>query len=318
MRALFLALALLAAPAAADVGQALDDVLLPGAAAFRAEAQALAGTAAADCRREAVLPAYHRARDAWGRIGDFRLGPTEHAALTIAFWPDDRASGLRALRRAVEEGAGDAALLPASARGFAGLDPMLGDPALDYGPQDRGCALVALLAADLGAQAQALAAGWAVHAELLRHPGGPGNLAYLDETDARRALYTQALAALQLTRDQRLARPLGEPGRPRPARAEAWRTQRSLPNARIAARAALDLAEALAGAPLPQARAALATLDQAARAIADPGFQDLDQPAALTRLGRLKATADWLHAEIAAGLGARLGLAPGFNAHDGD
>lgn len=323
MRHLLLALLLIAAPARADVAQTLDAVILPGIAAFQTEAAALAATAAADCRRDAVLPAYHRARDAWGRIGDFRLGPTEHAALTIAFWPDDRASGARALRRVLEgdaalpDGAG-VALLPASARGFAGLDLLLGDPGLDDTPGGRGCALVVALGADLAAQAAALAQGWAAHAELLRHPGAAGNLTYLDEADARRALYTQALAGVQLTRDARLGRPLGEPGRPRPARAEGWRTGRALPNARIALRAAQDLAESLAGEPLPQARAALAAVEQSASAIADPGFQDLADPEALRRLARLRHAVDWLHAALSAELGARLGLAPGFNAHDGD
>jgi predicted lipoprotein len=318
MRRLLFLLTLLGAPAEADVGRALDTVILPGLARFASEAEALSATAEADCRREAVRPAHDAARDAWAAIGDFRLGPTEAAALTIAFWPDDRASGLRALRAAVKEQAPEIALLPASARGFAGLDLLLGDAALAYGPGDPACKLVRALAADLSAQAGALAADWQDDAPLLREPGAPGNQTYLDETEALRGLYTQALAALEFTRDARLGRPLGEPGRPRATRAEAWRTARSLPNALASARAAHGLATALSEAPMPEADRALAGVEAAGRAIADPAYQDIDDPQARLRLEAFAQRIGALHDAIATELGGALGIAPGFNSRDGD
>lgn len=317
MRSLVCALFLtLATPAAGDVAAALDGVILPGVAGFARAAGDLADAAAADCRRPALLPAYGAAREAWGRIGDFRLGPTEAAALTIAFWPDDRGSGQRALAGArAAEAPPVPARLPASARGFAGLDLLLGDPGLDYGPGDPGCALAAALAADLAAQAQALARGWQDHAALLRDPGGPGNLIYLDPADALRALQTQALSAVQLTRDSRIARPLGTAARPRPTRAEAWRTGRALPNALASARAAAALAGALSGGPLPETETALAGVERAGAAITDPALQD---PAGRGALEALHRALDDLHAAMHRELTAATGLAPGFNAHDGD
>jgi predicted lipoprotein len=319
MRRLLLLLALLAAaPARADVDRALDTVILPGVARFAAEAGALSAAAEADCRREALRPAYDAARDAWSPVGDFRLGPTETAALTIAFWPDDRASGLRALRAAVAGPVPKVALLPATARGFAGLDLLLGDADLAYGPDDPACALARALAADLAAQAEALAAGWQDYAPLLRDPGAPGNTAYLDETEALRALYTQALGVLEMTQDARLGRPLGEPGRPRPTRAEAWRTARSLPNALAAARAAHALATALSDAPLPEADNALAGVEAAGRAIRDPAFQDIADRQARLRLEALAQRVGALHDAIAAEVGGALGIKPGFNSLDGD
>ncbi|MFC7705597.1 imelysin family protein [Plastorhodobacter daqingensis] len=319
MRLLALALALVpATPAAADVPRALDTVLLPSIARFAEAAQALERGAATDCSRTAVLPLYHAARDAWGSIGDIRLGPTEAAALTIAFWPDDRGSGMRALRAALVELPPDASILPASARGFPALDLMLGDPGLTYGIGEPGCMLVSTLTTDLAAQAEALQGAWADYARLLRYPGGPGNTAYLDETEALRALMTQALAAIEVTATARLGRPLGEPGRPRPARAEAWRTERSLPNVLASLRSAVAIARALAVTPLPRTESALAAVERAATAIRDPGLQDIADRNAQFRLEVLQQRVTDLHAAMVSELGGSLGLAPGFNALDGD
>jgi len=317
MRALVLAV-ILASPGLADVPRALDTVLLPGVSAFADAAQALGQGAAQDCTRPAVLPLYHAAREGWGAVGDIRLGPTEQAALTVAFWPDDRASGLRGLRAGLAAPPATAARLPASARGFAGLDLMLGEPALAYGAGDPGCGLVALLAADLAEQAVALRDDWGAYAPRLRAPGGPGNTAYLDGAEAARALMTQALAAVERTATLRLARPLGEPGRPRPARAEGWRTVRPLPDALASLRGAVALARALADGPLTRTEAALGAVERAATAIADPGFQDIGDPVARLRLEALQQRVGALHAAMRADLSGALGIAPGFNALDGD
>ncbi len=312
MRLALVALWLAATPAMADGAKALDSVILPGIAAFARAAQGLDAAARADCTRAAVLPAYHAARDAWGAIGDMRLGPGEQAALTIAFWPDDRASGARALKAGADP-------LPASARGFSGLDLMLGDPGLDYGPTDPGCALVRRLTADLSAQAAALERDWAAFAPMLRSPGTAGNLTWLDDAEVRRALFTQALAGLELTLAQRIGRPLGEVGRPRPARAEHWRTRRPLPNVLAAARAAHRLGAALAPGPVPAMDAALRTVEAAATEVADPGFQDIaDSPGARLRLEILGQRIADLRKAIEAEVGAPLGIRPGFNALDGD
>jgi predicted lipoprotein len=206
----------------------------------------------------------------------------------------------------------------ASARGFAGLDLMLGEARLDYGPADPGCTLVAALAADLSAQATALATDWADHAALLRDPGAPGNTTYLDATEATRALYTQALAMLELTADARLGRPLGDIAAPRPARAEGWRTARSLPNALAAARAAHALATALSDVPLPATDRALDQVETAARAIRDPAFQDIDDPQARLRVEILAQRIRALRDAITAELGGALGISAGFNSLDGD
>ncbi len=168
------------------MAEVLDSHILPAVTAFAEAASSLADVAAADCTRPAVLPAYQAAFDAWTPIADIRLGPSEAAGLSIAFWPDERGSGMRALQQmlATDDPAirdpDSFAQITVAARGFSGLDLLLGDPGLAYGPDDPACALVWTVSLDLAHQARTLAAGWAEHADLMRDPGGPGNLAYLD------------------------------------------------------------------------------------------------------------------------------------------
>jgi len=316
--------ALAALPAQADVREVVEDHILPGVTAFADAAAALEITAAEDCSRAAVLPAYAAAYDAWMQVADLRLGPSEAAPLTIAFWPDERGRGERALREILSTQGADladpAALsrISAAARGFAGLDLMLGDNGFAYGPADPGCALVRGLTADLRAQAEALAEGWRAFAPELEDPEAAANVTYLDADEARAAIYTQIVTGLTLTTDTRLARPLGTFDRPRPTRAEAWRTARALPNALGSARANYAMAVLLAGQEIPASAAAMEQVERAAAAIADPGFQDIDDPTARLRLDILSQRITALRLAIETDLPAILGVSVGFNAADGD
>jgi uncharacterized protein len=321
---LALTLALIAAPAAADVAEVLDQHILPGVHGFADAASALAVTAAADCTRGAVLPAYSAAFDAWLPIADLRLGPSEAAPLTIAFWPDERSRGARTLAGLIA--AGDPALSDpagfaqqsAAARGFFALDLMLGDAEFAYGTGDPGCALVATLTADLASQAQALAEGWGEWEIILRDPGTPGNVTYLTLDEARGAIFTQIITSLTLTTDTRLARPLGTFDAPHPARAEGWRTGRPLANTLGTVRAAHAMATLLAGAPLPLSDTALSQIERAAAAITDPSFQDIADPAARLKLEILSQRISALREALEHELTAQFGVSLGFNATDGD
>lgn len=320
MRALILPLLMAAAPAAADTARALDTVLLPGFAAFAGAAGALAQAAEAECTAPALRPAYDAAWEAWARVGFVGIGPSATANLTVAFWPDPRGATARAVQSALAgdtpDTAAEVALAGAALRGLTALDALLGGPA--YGRQDPACRLARAVAADLAAQAAALAEDWTLYSDLLRSAGDPGNATYLSPQEATAALFTQVLAGLEFAADQRLGRPLGEPGRPRPARAEAWRTARPVPNLTASLLALRDLARALADAPLPQSEAAFAAALTAVGALPDPSLQDLDNPQAALRAEiaqqRIRALRDVLAAE----LGPALGVAAGFNALDGD
>jgi predicted lipoprotein len=322
---LSLALAFLATPALAGVEEAVEGHLLPGVAAFAEASAALAEAADADCTAEALRPAYFAVWDAWAPIADLRLGPTEPAALSIAYWPDERGAGAKALRSLISAedptGRDPAAFaeVSAAARGFPALDLLLGDPELSaYASGSYTCALVETVAADLAAQAQALAEAWPTEAEALATAGAEGNTSYLSEEEAFRALYTQLLSGLEFTADTRLGRPLGEPDRPRPTRAEFWRSARPLPNALASVEAAAHVAELLANQPLSATEAALDQVRRAGAAIEDPSFQDIEDPTARLKLEILQQRVRALFDAVEAEVGSPRGLQPGFNSRDGD
>ena len=320
MRTLVVALLLAPLPADADTGRALDSVILPGFAAFAEAAGTLAQAAEADCTAPALRPAYDAAWEAWARVGFVGIGPSATANLTIAFWPDPRGATARAVQGALTghtpETADAVARAGAALRGLTALDALLGGPA--YGWQDPACRLARAVAADLAAQAATLAEAWALHADLLRRAGDPGNATYLSPQEATAALFTQILAGLEFAADQRLGRPLGEAGRPRPARAEAWRTARPVPNLTASLLALRDLARALAEGPLPESEAAFAAALTAVGALADPSLQDLNDPQAALRAEIAQQSIRALRDVLAAELGPALGVAAGFNALDGD
>ena len=316
----------LAAPARADVAGALDGHILPGFARFAQTAEDLARSAQADCRPQAMAPGFHATADAWMAVADLRLGPSETGALSVAFWPDTRGSTPRSLSQLIADqdpiGTDPRAYADVSiaARGVLALDMLLFDPQFaGYAPGSYACTLAATIAADLAMQARALSEGWSgPFAQTLLTAGEGGNTTFLTPHEALRALYTQVLTSLEFTADTRLGLPMGSFADPRPLRAEARRSGRSLRHVLLAAQSAHALASALADRPLPQGDAALARLVAAADAVADPGFQDLADPSARLKLEILQQDVRRLRAAIEAEVGTPLGILPGFNAQDGD
>src|SRR5690606_13675208 len=114
------------------------------------------------------------------------------------------------------------------------------------------------------------------------------------------------------------ARPLGTFERPRATRAEGWRTGRPLANALECARANYAMARLLAGRDIPQSAVAMDQVERAAAAIADPAFQDIDDPTARLRLDILRQRIVALRLAIETELPAIWGVSVGFNAQDGD
>lgn len=316
----------LATTALAGVDDTLDQYILPGFDNFANTTEALSTQATKTCRAKALRPAYQATYDAWMPVADLRLGPSETGALSVAFWPDSRGFTGRTLSRLIAEKdpvAQDAeayAEVSIAARGLLALERLLFDPDLaDYRQGSYTCTLVTTIAADLDAQAHALARAWRnSYADTLRSAGQPGNNTYLSENEALRALYTQILSSLDFTANQRLGRPMGSFERPRPTRAEARRSGRSLRNVVLAAEAAHGLATALADWDLPETDAAMAKLHEAASHISNPAFQDVTDPQARLRVEVLQQAVHSLNEAIQVEIGARLGIAPGFNSQDGD
>lgn len=326
MRALFLCLTTaLATPAWADIAEVVNDHLRPSFAGFSARTAELARAAQSSCDPASLAAPFHAAFDAWMPLADVRLGPSEQAALSIAFWPDSRGFTEKALRQILSANdpvAADPAAyahVSIAARGFFALEKMLFDPAFAPRPDaPLNCTLVQTIAADLAAQAAALETAWAEgYAETLLTAGA--NSTFQTPLEARRAIYTQILAGLEFTEASRIGRPLGEPLKPRPKLAESWRSGRSLRNITLASETALRLAHALGDdLPLPKSDAALARVLDQASTITDPSFQDIDDPRARFRLEVLKQSVVSLKSALSEELGPPLSLTAGFNSQDGD
>ncbi len=316
------ALALLALPARADVATAVEQVILPGYAGFTEAARALETATGADCRPEALRPAYHAAFDAWMAVSHLRFGPAEEGgrSLAIAFWPDPKGSGAKTMARmiaaedpAVEDPAAFAEVSIA-ARGLFALERLLYDPALTG---DYACALTRATAADLARLAGEIEAGWGEFAPLLLTAGQPGNARFLTETEARQALFTQLMAGLEFTADQRLGRPLGTFDRPRPERAEARLSERSLRNVQLSLAALERLALALAP-DSPQTEAGFEAAGRLAAELDDPALAGVADVQGRLKVEILQQRIHALRDTVTTDVGAALGVSTGFNAADGD
>ena len=110
---------------------------------------------------------------------------------------------------------------------------------------------------------------WPDFAGLLRSAGAPGNDVFLKPEEASQALYTALMSGLEFNRDQRLGRVMGSFERPRPNRAEARRSERSLRNVVLSLEALRDMARALADGPMEDSEAAFAQALERAEALDD-------------------------------------------------
>ncbi|MCY1126003.1 imelysin family protein [Frigidibacter sp. RF13] len=317
-----LAAIFLATPALADYREVVEGHILPGYAAFAAATDDLAEKAGESCDAEALKPAYQAAFDAWMAVSHLHLGPADEKgrALAIAFWPDPKGLGAKAQRGLLT---GDpAALAPeafadqsVAARGLMGLERL---PYPDEPPAADPCALIRATAGDLARMAGEIEAEWRDgYADLMLSPGAAGNASYLTEQEVRQALFTQLATALEFLADTRLGRPLGTFDRPRPERAEARASGRSLANVRAELAALRDLTARLA----PEAADTLAAFDRAiglADKLDDPVFAAVADPQGRLKVEILQGAVKTARDTAVAELGKDLGVSIGFNAADGD
>lgn len=319
-----IAMMMLASPSRAGVNEVIDLHIMPGYEAFAQATQALEKAAEANCQPETLKEAYHTAFDAWVGVAHIRLGPAETASLSISFWPDKRGAIPRKLSEliVVEDpiAMGDYATVSAAARGFFALEAMLYNEQFSgYDDTDYSCDLVRAITADLAAQADGLHAIWQEsYAQTLRTAGAAENAVYLSKPEAIRALYTQLMTGLEHIADQQLGRPMGSFERPRPARAEAWRSGRSARNIELSLRALQMLASHLADHPIPETEAAFHRAIHEAERPGHPGFQDVQDPAARFRLESLQNRVREIRSAIDTEIGKPLGMTAGFNSLDGD
>ena len=328
----FLAVFLLCAGSAsttwadAVVQRTVDQVILPAMDGFTSATAALAKAAASDCHADApaLKPAYNAAFDAWLVAAPFELGPMDPQAqgLPVAFWPDPKGAVPRALTGLLQDKAlagTDYSGQSIAARGFFALETMLYDPAfMSYGSNDPGCALVRAATDDLAATAATLDQRWQIELAPQITSAGPANPRYHSDAEARAAVLTTLVAALEFIADQRLARPLGSLETPRPTRAEAiasGRTQRNIVLSLAAARALTDhLTTGKTGDLLANFDYAQST----AAALKDPVLADVATPGGRLRVQNVMDAVERVIDQVHAELGPELGVTAGFNALDGD
>ncbi|MEL6642735.1 MAG: imelysin family protein [Pseudomonadota bacterium] len=309
--------------APAGVAEVVETHVLPGFAAFAdatAELDAVANTA---CTGAEIEAAYHSAFDAWLGVSHLTLGPIEDRGLTLsfAFWPDPKNQTGKALGRLIAEA--DPVVedpvayadVSVAAQGFFALERMLFDP-----PDQSAytCTLTQAIAAVLASNASAVNGAWSEFADLLTTAGAPGNTRFQSDEEARRALYTALSTGLEFNHDQRLARPLGTFDRPRPTRAEARRSGRSLRNLEASLRALQDLTTAFRDAPTERLDAAYANAFNRIALIEAGDFSGVANPGQRLRIEALQVDVREIQIETMNEIGAAMGLTAGFNALDGD
>lgn len=323
------------APVAADplsdaLTRAVNDHTVPAVDRFDVATAFLADVAGDDCLPEAVKPAYNAAFDAWMGLQHLHMGPVEANGriLAIAFWPDKKGLIPRTLSsyiadqdRVVED---PEAFAQASiaVRGLFALEYMLYDPQFDgYEVESYSCEMVQAITHDLHRMAAAIKAEWTApdgFAQTLLLAGEAPHPLYLSKTESVQALYTMLTSSLENTRDQRIGRPIGTFEKPRPTRAEAYRSERSQRNVVLQLEAARDLARKLAPGEMPLSEAAFEKTIALAQELNDPGFADVENPMGRLKVEIIGQNITTILGHLANEIGAPLGVSTGFNASDGD
>ncbi|WP_420584953.1 imelysin family protein [Ruegeria sp.] len=332
--AIALVLTLPVSALAQDRGPILTDVvaghILPGFAALSDTSSVLAQTAQSNCAATSpeLRAAYHAAFDDWITVSHLRFGPSEvdDRAFALAFWPDTKGFTPKALSTliAAEDTAVESpeayAETSVAGRGFFALEQMLYDPRFaEQGSAPYRCTLIQAIAKDIDRNARAIDRGWENYAAALTRPGD--NSPYRSDDEAMQELYKALITGLEFTSDTRLGRPMGTYDRPRPNRAEARRSGRSLRHVELSLIALRDLAARLSVDHPEIATNLDHAFDKAiarAQSLDDPALAGVSTPQGRLRVEALQQAINDIRAIAATELGPTLGISAGFNSLDGD
>ncbi|WP_299666317.1 imelysin family protein [uncultured Ruegeria sp.] len=304
--------------------------ILPRFAQLANATENLATTAQTDCdpASDGLRAAYGAAFDSWISVSHLRFGPTEtnDRAFAMAFWPDTKGFTPKALSGHIQSE--DAAVNTPEAyaetsiagRGFMALERMLYDQALaEQGRAAYRCALIRAIATDIDQNAKAMNTDWQTYAPNLTQSGGDSP--YRTSDEAMQELFRALTTGLEFTADTRLGRPMGTFERPRPNRAEARRSARSLRHVELSLIALRDLAARLSF-DHPEIAADLdvgfvQAIDRA-QSLDDPAFAGVGTPQGRIRVEALQQSVNDIRQIASAKLGPTLGISAGFNSLDGD
>ncbi|MEM9267659.1 MAG: imelysin family protein [Pseudomonadota bacterium] len=309
-----------------NVGAIVDTHVIPGYQALSSQSATLAQTAEQECAPTSpdLVEAYHKAFDAWVSVSHLRFGPSEEddRAFALAFWPDPRGSTPKALATLIRDEDSVVAdpqsfsTVSIAARGFYALEFLLFDPQFaGADPQSYTCTLIQAVTADIARNAADILAGWQNgYGDLMSNPG---NDTYRTSTEAAQQVFTALSTGLEFTSQTRLGRPMGSFERPRPNRAEARRSERSLRHVVLSLEATQELA-ALLSMENPEVQQAFDDALQRANALEDPVFAGVANPIGRLRVEALQQSVERIRAILAQNVGPSLGISAGFNALDGD
>ena len=314
-----------ATPLYADVAEAVNEVILPGYAAFTEASKALDAAAKSDCAAPALIPAYQTAFDAWLVVSALSFGPAEvdGRALAIQYWPDPKSLGAKAqatMLRTQDPAVNDPATfaeVSVAARGFMSLERLL-YPTEPLPAGDYPCALIRATTSDLARLATLIQKDWQTdYANSMLTAGATDNTRFTTKAEARQVLYTALITGFEFVGDDRVGRPLGTFDKPRPERAEARASGLSLHNVIQSLTALQKLAKSLVS-NTPLTDAAFAHAFAVTGKVKDPVFSDVGTSSGWLKLQIVQdsiwATRDATIAEI----GVALDTSVGFNAADGD
>lgn len=309
-----------------DINAIVRQHILPGYQSLSDAATELEKAASENCATEntALQEAFHNAFDAWVRVSHLRFGPSEDEdrAFALAFWPDPRSATPKALTALMAEQdpivftETGFSTVSVAARGFYALEFLLFDPQFASNESaDYHCALTQAVASDISRNADAILSGWQNgYSDLISRPE---NDTYRSSAEAVKQVFTALITGLEFTSQARIGRPLGTFERPRPMRAEARRSGRSLRHVVLSLAATRELAAQISMND-PQVDAAFSRAIKRANALDDPVFAGVSGPASRLRVEVLQQDLDTILQLLVENVGPSLGISAGFNALDGD
>ena len=279
---------------------------------------------------EAVRTAFHTALDAWQTVEHIRQGPpaATDAHIRVKFWPDRKSIVDKHLTRLMKNKNPDI-LTPKvyghvsiAVQGFPAMERLLftEDAAARLKQTDtpvKPCAVVGAIAANLHAIAGDLEKRWTDDA-------AAGRKSKRVTTD----LFNDLATGLGAVAELKLGAPLGAEGhKPRPRRAENWRSRRALRNVVDNLVALKDLYDGLAAAPgaglagSPEGDFVAGQFDQVietAKSLGPSITAVLAEDKGPLRLKSLKGSILDLREIVVQYVAGSLDLVLGFNALDGD
>ncbi|MEL6610152.1 MAG: imelysin family protein [Pseudomonadota bacterium] len=299
--------------------------ILPGFTVLEQETAKLAATAGANCTPEApeLREGYHAAFDAWVAVSHLRFGPSEQddRAFALAFWPDPRGStpgtlaGLIRSADPVVETSEGFQQVSIAGRGFYALEFLLYDPQFANADAEYLCALIQAVANDIALNSAEISSEWrTTYAALMVDAN---NDTYRSDNEAVRQLFTALATGLEFTSQARLGRPMGTFERPRPNRAEARRSGRSLRHVSLSLAATRDLANSLSESDAELDALFAKAINQAGD-LDDPAFANVATQQGRFRVEALQSSIEDIRRYVSGTLAPRLGIEAGFNSLDGD